>query len=376
MRDFLAEARALHASSIVLDGHVDTPLRFRDEGWQWTSDELKGGQLSAATARVGGLDGAFFAAWAHPTQWTGRCAERTLTLIQSVHDQAAQHPEALTICRTASEIRRAKASGRFAAMIGVEGGSAIENNLDILQEFFSCGARYMTLTWVNSLEWCGSSGDENSARGLTDFGRNVVQEMNRLGMMVDVSHISDAAFWDVLQTSAAPVIASHSSSRSISAAPRNLTDEMALSLARKGGVIMVNFYAAFLSDSWRSAYALQRPQVERALIPIRSQYQRCNRPVPFTAEIATIRRHASMLPPVPLSALIDHFDHLLHLVGVDHVGIGTDFDGMALSVEGMENAADLPKVTAGLLERGWDSEALTGMLGANLLRVMDEVCSA
>lgn len=373
MRDFLADARALHADSFVLDGHVDTPLRFLDERWEWVGDDLGIGQLSQETALAGGLDGAFLAAWPKPTQSAGQAADRTRQLIQAVHDQATRHPEAFRVCRTPSEIREAKDEGRFAAMIGVEGGHAIENSLDILREYFERGARYMTLTWANSLEWCGSSGDGDSTRGLTDFGRDVVREMNRIGMLVDISHVSDAAFWDVLACSSVPLIASHSSSRTICAAARNLTDEMAIALARRGGLIMVNFYAAFLSDSWKSAYAAQRPQVDQALISVRAEYERRNEPVPFTAELPTIRRYAQTLPPVPLSVLVDHFDHLLNLVGPAHVGIGTDFDGIALSVDGVETAADLPKVTAGLLERGWSCEDLKGLLGENLLRVMTTV---
>jgi membrane dipeptidase len=373
MRDFLAEAQALHSASIVLDGHVDTPMRFLDEGWEWTSDSLGTGQLSASTAASGGLDGAFLIAWPDPTRWAGRCAERTRMLIKAVQDQATKHQGALTICRTASDVRNARSNKLFAAMIGVEGGHAIEDNLDTLREFFEAGARYMTLTWARSLEWCGSSGDAGSVRGLTAFGRDVVGEMNRIGMLVDVSHVSDTAFWDVLETSSVPVLASHSSSRAICAAPRNLTDEMAVALTRRGGLIMVNFYAAFLSDEWHNAYAAQRSEVHHALAPMRAEYLQRNEPVPFTAEVTVIRKYARTIPPAPLSKLVDHFDHLLRLVGPDHVGIGTDFDGMALSVEGMESAADLPKLTAGLLERGWKDQELKGMLGENLLRVMEKV---
>ncbi|QHN03236.1 membrane dipeptidase [Granulicella sp. WH15] len=371
MRDFLAEARALHAESVVLDGHADTPQRFVDDDWEWTGQPLGLGQLSEETARAGGLDGEFLIAWPEPGSWSGRFAERTRTLIASVHTQAAKHPEALAVCCSPAEIRAAKAAGRFSAMIGVEGGHAIENSLELLREFFASGARYMTLTWANSTEWCGSSGEGKGAKGLSEFGRDVIREMNRLGMLVDVSHVSDAAFWDVLETSSVPVIASHSSSRALCKAVRNLTDEMAVALAKKGGLVMVNFYAAFLSDAWRAAYVAQRPEVEQALKPVREQYRERGEPVPFTAELAVIRPYARQLPPVPFSVLVDHFDYLLRLVGPDHVGIGSDFDGIALSVEGMESAADLPKVTAALLERGWQAGELKGLLGENLLRVME-----
>ncbi len=211
-------------------------------------------------------------------------------------------------------------------MIGVEGGHAIENDLDILREYFSSGVRYMTLAWATSNDWCGSSGEGPDAPGLTAFGRDVVREMNRLGMLVDVSHVSDAGFWDVMETSLAPAIASHSSSRALCAAERNLSDDMVIALAQKGGLVMLNFYAAFLSEAWRAS--------------------------------------------VPFEVLIDHFDHLLRLVGPQHVGIGSDFDGMTRSVEGLESAADLPKVTAALLHRGWLPNELRGLLGENLLHVM------
>jgi membrane dipeptidase len=371
MSDLLGEARQLHAECIVLDGHADTPQRFVDEGWNWTGDALGLGQLSAGTAREGGLDGGFLIAWPEPEAWAGRFAERTRSLIAGIHEQARKYPEALAICRTPEEIRTAKQAGRFAAMIGVEGGHAIENSLDLLREFFDNGARYMTLTWANSNDWCGSSGAGANAMGLTDFGRDVVREMNRLGMLVDVSHVSDAAFYDVLETSAVPVIASHSSARAICSAARNLTDDMVRALAAKGGVVMVNFYAAFLSDEWKTAYVAQRPQVNEALEPVHARYRQAKTPIPFTAELEVIRDFARRLPPVPFSVLVDHFDHLLRVAGPEHVGIGSDFDGIALSVEGMESAADLPKITAGLLERGWAAGDLRGLLGENLLRVME-----
>ncbi len=370
MRDFLAEARQLHAASVVLDGHADTPQRFVDEGWNWIGDPLGMGQLSAETAREGGLDGGFLIAWPEPEAWAGRFAERTRALMASIHAQAAKHPEALAVCRTPEEILAAREAGRFAGMVGVEGGHAIENDLGILREFFDHGARYMTLTWANANDWCGSSGAGANAMGLTAFGRDVIAEMNGLGMLVDVSHVSDAAFWDVLETSKAPVIASHSSARAICGAARNLTDEMAVALAAKGGVVMVNFYAAFVSDEYRHAYNAKKPEFEAALEPIKKAFAERGVALPFHTELEALRPLARTLPVIPFSVLVDHFDHLLRLVGPAHVGIGSDFDGITLSVEGMETAADLPKVTAGLLERGWAADALKGLLGENLLRVM------
>ena len=359
----------MHAACLVLDGHADTPQRFVDDSWDWCGKPLGIGQLSAESAIAGGLDGGFLIAWTEPA-WAGRYAARTRQLIASVHEQAARSPQEVAVCRSPEDVLHAKSRGRFAAMIGVEGGHAIENSLDILREYFASGVRYMTLTWANSNDWCGSSGEGSNAPGLTDFGRDVVREMNRLGMLVDVSHVSDAAFWDVLKTSAVPVIASHSSSRALCAAVRNLSDEMVVALAKHGGLIMVNFYAAFLSDAWKAAYIAQRPAVNAALEPIRARYREEGRPVPYIAELEVIRAYARQLPPVPFNVLVDHFDHLLRLVGPEHVGLGSDFDGISLSVEGMDSAADLPKVTAALLQRGWPAQELKGLLGENLLGLM------
>lgn len=372
MADFLAQARALHSESIVLDGHADTPQRFLDEAWNWTGDPLGLGQLSAATAQQGGLDGGFMIAWSQPEEWAGHYAERTRALLESVHLQARRNPAAITVCRSADEVRAAKAARRYAALLGVEGGHAIENSLEVLREFHGAGARYMTLTWANANDWCGSSGAGARADGLTSFGREVVREMNRLGMLVDVSHVSDAAFADVLATSTSPVIASHSSARALCGAARNLTDAMAQAIAAKGGVVMVNFFAAFLSDSWREAWNAQKPAMEAALRPLHARYRALGKPVSYCAEQEIERAWARRLPPVPFSVLVDHFDHMLRVAGPQHVGFGSDFDGIALSVEGMESAADLPKITAGLLQRGWAAEDLKGLLGENLLRVLQQ----
>ncbi len=371
VRDYLAEAQALHQSAIVLDGHADTPQRFADTEWSWTGDDLGLGYLSAETARVGGLDGGFMIAWPQPGFWDGRFAERTRMLMESIHQQARQNPESLRVCRTVADVRGARQQNVFAALIGVEGGHAIENSLENLREFHASGVRYMTLTWANDNDWCGSSGDHANHRGLSSFGREVVREMNQIGMLVDVSHVSDAAFWDVLETSEVPVIASHSSARALCAAPRNLTDEMVRALAQQGGIVMVNFFATFLSDTWRDGWNAQRPEREAALEAESVRHREQGTIMPyFPDEVAIERAFARRLPPVPFSVLVDHFDHMLRVAGPEHVGIGSDFDGIALSVEGMESAADLPKVTAGLLERGWSAQELRGMLGENLLRVM------
>lgn len=370
MPDWLAQAHALHAESVVIDGHADTPQRFADEGWQWTSNDLDGGEISAAAARKGGLHGEFFALWAQPGTWDGRYGERTCRLLEAVEQQVRRYPEALRLCTTAEQVGRSKAQGGFAALLGIEGGHSIENDLDLLREFHDRGVRYMTLTWNNANEWCDSSSDVERHGGLTAFGREVVAEMNTLGMLVDVSHVSDAAFWQVLETSRKPVIASHSSARALTNAARNLTDEMLRAVAQKGGVVMVNFFAAFVSEEFRSAWNAQRHERKAAVAVAGAR--NTVRPISFGEELATDRAFAGLLPRPALSALIDHCDHMLRVCGPSHVGIGSDFDGIPIAPQEINTAADLPKITAGLLARGWNAEQLRGMLGANILRVLDQ----
>ena len=369
----LERARALHAESLVFDGHADTPQRFADDGWHWTASDLGMGQLSAETAREGGLSGGFLVAWAQPDEWHGQFPDRTFALIDSIQTQAQRSPHTLAVCRSADEVQAARADGRFAAMIAVEGGHSIDNSIDTLRAFYGRGARLMTLTWANANDWCGSSGDGENARGLSAFGFEVVQEMNRLGMAVDLAHVSDAAFWDALKASRAPVMVSHSSARALCGAARNLTDDMARAVAEKGGVVMINFFAAFLSDAWREAWNGQRPERDAAVEHVRRYYRSREQPMPFFAGLAVEREYARLIPPVPFSVLVDHFEHLLRVCGTEHVGIGSDFDGIPLSVQGMDSAADLPKITAGLLERGWAESDLRGMLGENAMRVLRAV---
>ena len=372
MTDWLAEAHALHADCTVMDGHADTPQRFVDEHFDWLAPTLDGGQLSAAAANAGGLHGEFFALWAEPVQWSGHFVERTYALLAGVERQIALHAEVLSLCRTAAEVRQAREAGRFAALLGIEGGHSIANDLDLLRDFSARGVRYMTLTWSNTNDWCDSSGDEPRHGGLTTFGRQVIAEMNRLGMLVDVSHVSDAAFWQALQTSRAPVIASHSSARALTDSYRNLTDEMLRAVAAADGVVMVNFNAAFIDEQhrmhWNALHA-ERIAAEERLCAL---WQEHGRPVPYRAELELAHTFLDRAPRPPLSSLIDHFDHVLRICGTGHVGIGSDFDGIPAAPVDVDSAADLPRITAGLLERGWKPQELRGMLGENILRVLEQ----
>lgn len=373
---------SFHQSALVLDGHADTPQRFVDEGWDFAGP-LGNGHLNLETARAGGLDGEFFAIWVEPAEWRGRFRERALQLIRGVQQQVAKHPEQMRLCLTAADVRQAKADRAFAVLLGLEGGHAMENSLGLLRRYFELGVRYMTLTWTNTNEWADSSGDQNDPAvahhgGLTDFGREVIREMNRLGMMVDVSHVSDATFWDVLRTSKAPVIASHSSARALCSSARNLTDEQLLAVATNNGVVQVNFYAAFLEDRFRDAWKATEPERHLLQLAAEQPYRERGEPVPYSIGLEIDRRFYAerMSTKVPLptfECLIDHLNHVAQVAGVDHVGLGSDFDGFSMLPQGIRSATDLPKITGALARRGYTSHQLEKLLGGNLLRVMAQV---
>lgn len=373
-----AEADALHRSSVVVDTHADTPQRFVDEVWDFVTSPLGRGHLNLAAARSGNLAAEFFALWVDPAQHPlGTQAHRTLTLLDGVLEQVRRHPSELALCTSPAELLAAHTAGRFAILLGIEGGHSIENSLALLRIFHLLGVRYMTLTWANSNDWAESSGDLRTTQpGLTGFGREVIAEMNRLGMMIDLSHASDQTFWDTLSVTRAPVLASHSCARALCQSPRNLTDDQLRALAAQGGVCMVNFYSAFVEENCRLAQIAQRPEREAAHARQAAEYSARNQPIPFAASNAIDQAFAARIPRPPLSCLIDQFDHILQVAGIDHVGIGSDFDGISSMPEGIDSAADLAKITVALAERGYSAEALSKVLGGNLLRVFAEVQAA
>ena len=368
---------SVHHASLVIDTHADTPQRFLDEGWEFDAP-LGHGMLSLDTAAAGGLNAEFFAAWVEPRLYPGQYASRTVALLQAVHDQVRRHPDHMRLCLTPDDILAAQAENKFAALLGVEGGHSIENSLDNLRAFHALGARYMTLTWSNTNEWADSSGDLNNPAiphhgGLTAFGREVVREMNRLGMMVDVSHVSDKTFADVLAITAAPIIASHSSARALTAAPRNLTDDMLRAIAANDGAVMVNFFPSFIDEDWRTAWNTLLPELHEAQHALEKQLHAEGKSVSYAQAAAIDREFAARIPRAPFASLIDHIDHVARTAGIDHVGIGSDFDGMPSLPEGIDSAADLPKVTAALMARGYSAEQMQKLLGANVLRVFRDV---
>lgn len=370
----------IHAFALVIDTHADTPQRFVDESWDFTSP-LNGGMLNLASARAGNLGAEFFAIWPEPAAWAGRFSERTFSLIEAVHEQVRRHSGELALCTSPAEIRAAHAAGRFAVLMGIEGGHAIENSLDLLRRYHALGVRYMTLTWANSNDWADSSGDLFDPAvphhdGLTNFGREVIAEMNRLGMMIDVSHASDKTVADVLEITRAPILASHSCARALCDSPRNLTDSQLRAIAANGGAVMVNFYSAFVNETYRRAVNTIRDERSAAHDSLAAEYADRDEPIPFHLSNQIDRDFAARLPRPPFDSLIDQFDHIIRVAGIDHVGIGTDFDGMSSTPEGIDSAADLPKITAALAARGYSADDLHKILGGNLLRIFAAVQSA
>ena len=376
---------AVHRSAIVIDTHADTPQRFADENFD-LSDPLGGGNFNLASARKGNLGAEFFSIWVEPKLYNGHYARRTLVLIDAVKQQVAKHGDQMMFATSPEDIERAHREHKIAALMGIEGGHSIEDSLALLRQYYALGVRYMTLTWSNSNGWADSSGDIDDAsvphtkEGLSEFGKDVVYEMNRLGMMVDVSHVSDRTFFRTLIISRAPVIASHSAARALCDAPRNMTDDMLRAIANsggpesKGGVVQVNFYSAFISQAYRDAQKAQKPDVEKAVQELKDRYKSEGKTAPQTEIDKLQRQFADRIPRPPLADLIDHIDHIAKVAGIDHVGLGSDFDGVDGQLpQGMDSPADFPKITAALMERGYSAEDCRKILGGNLLRVFAEV---
>jgi membrane dipeptidase len=365
-------AREVHFSSLVFDTHTDTPQRILFDKFDLGHRD-GAGCVDIPRLRDGGVGAVFFALWV-PVDITGEAAtRRARDLLDATAAQIELHARELALCDSVSEIKTARAANKIAVLLGLEGGHAINADLAVLREFHARGLRYMTLTHNAATEWADSSSTAAVHHGLSDFGREVIREMNRLGMMVDVSHVSDATFDDVLATSRAPVIASHSGCRALCDAPRNLDDERIRRLAAAGGVMHVVFHNSFLSQEYASAY---RSMADQSLARQKELQEK------FGQNEARILMEGQRwndalilggkLPRVSWEKIVDHIDHAVRVAGADHVGIGSDFDG-AFMPQGMEDASKLPRITEGLIRRGYPDADIRKILGENTLRVMVEV---
>jgi membrane dipeptidase len=374
-------AQELHRKAVVIDGHNDITEIMVDTGYDLATPSVGKYHTDLARLKAGGVTGQFFSVYvdrkyasqAHAAEKylvEGGSARRALDLIDVVYRAAEKYPSDITMAYTAEDIRRAKRQKRVAALLGVEGGHAIENSLSVLRELYRLGVRYMTLTHNNTNSWADACCDEARHGGLSDFGKEVVAEMNRLGMFVDVSHVSDETMADVFDVTKAPVIASHSSARRFSNHKRNIPDELLARFRQNGGVVMINFYPAFLDEKVRQAGldrdARLKPQRDALNARFRDQPERL-------AEELRKLNEANPLPNTTLGMIVDHIDHVVKIAGVDHVGLGSDFDGVPFLPEGVRDVADLPNITYELLRRGYSDRDVLKILGGNLLRALDEV---
>lgn len=366
---------SVHRRAVAVDMHADTVQFVIDEGAD-LSRRLATTHLDAVRMREGGLDAQFFSVWVEPEVYglggEGAVA-RADAQVEAVRALASRHPELWTFATTAADIRRAHDEGKLAALLGLEGGYAIDERLERVGHYFERGVRYMTPAWTHSLSWAGSSGDaEGAARGLNDFGRAVIREMNRLGMLVDVSHVSDRTFWDMIETSTSPVVATHSNCRALTDVPRNLTDDMIRAIAGTGGCVCAVFYPGFLEPGWKA----RKDAVEAEIQPLIEEAERGADGNGSLKRIAgdrvREREFAARLAPVPYTRVADHIDHVVSLTGVEHVGCGSDFDGITATPAGLSSVAELPNLTGELLRRGYTAADVSKILGGNVLRVMEE----
>lgn len=338
-------AARVHKEALVVDTHIDTTMMLGREGWDFMvrHSAVKGedsNHVDLPRIREGGLGAAFFSIYMPGTITGPEAVKRSLVLIDHVRSLAEAHPNEIVLATTAAEVRAAHKVGKFAALMGMEGGHMIDDSLAVLRDYQRLGVRYLTLSHSVNTNWSDSSGDTPKHNGLTDFGKDVVRELNRLGMLVDISHVSDKTFWDAMETSKAPLVASHSSLRSISGHPRNMTDDMIRALGGKGGVIMINYSRSFLSNELYEAGLKNVPMAER--------------------------------PTVTWEKIVEHIDHAVKLVGATHVGLGSDFDGTTVP-DGMDDVSMLPKITGALLDKGYSEQDVKNIMGENILRLLETV---
>ena len=373
----------VYRDAIVIDTHNDVPSKMIDDGYTADVRHSPGfakdqGQSDLPRFMESGITGQFLSAWVdapYALKTPDSSWKRIQIYLDTIDAFVRRHPTELILATTAREVREAKVQGKVAMLIGVEGGHAIEGSLDHLRELYRRGVRYMTLTWNNGTPWAGSAAGLNNTRtgGLSSFGREVIREMNRLGMLVDISHVSDSTFFDAIAVTSAPVIASHSSARAINSHRRNMSDEQLRAVARNGGVVNINFYSLFVDKRFMaqadSIVAARAAETKEAL----------KRPGADSAAINKAAEHANdvalrALPRPPVSILIDHIEHIAKVAGIDHVGLGSDFDGVSgLLPAGMDDVTRLPLIAQGMLDRGFSEKDIKKVLGGNMIRVMEAV---
>jgi membrane dipeptidase len=365
------KAHKLHFSSIVLDTHDDTTQRFFSPDYD-LGKQNPTGHVDIPHMKEGGMNAIFFSIWIDGRITGPPAVEKALDQIDAVRENVRKYSNDIVLAVTADDVRRAHAQGKIAALMGVEGGHMIGNDIRMVRIFADLGVRYMTLSHFYNDEWADSSTDKPVHNGLTDFGKDIVREMNRQGMMVDISHVSDKTFYDALEVSKAPLIASHSSCRALCNHVRDMSDDMIKALAAKGGVIQINYEKSFIDQAYKDAYEKETGGVVAHMDELTKG---CNNDEAcISREMAKMQQKLTAegkLPHVSWERIVDHIDHAVKLVGPDHVGLGSDFDGADMP-EGMENCSKLPKITEALLRKGYSEADIRKILGENTLRVMEQ----
>jgi membrane dipeptidase len=367
------QAARVHERAIVVDTHADTTQRLVFDPKFNIGERHGDGNIDIPRMKDGGLDALFFSIWV-PSDVTGPpTVKRAFDQIDAVREAVRAHPNDLVLATTAADVRRAANEHKIAALMGVEGGHMIDDDMRLLRDYAALGVRYMTLTHFKNNNWADSSTDKPAHNGLTPFGKDVVREMNRLGVMVDISHVADKTFYDALAVTTVPVIASHSSCRAIANHPRNMTDDMLRALAKNGGVVMINYHAAFLSEEFRVASEKRNGTVVASMD---AMSKKCGGNEACTTMESERADHEAMakgeLPKVMWEKIIEHIDHAVKIAGADHVGLGSDFDGATMPI-GLEDVSKLPKITDALLKKGYSEQDVEKILGGNILRVMEAV---
>jgi membrane dipeptidase len=366
------QANKLTHSAIVIDTHDDTTQRLLDPHFDLAARH-DDGNIDIPRMREGGLSAIFFSIWISGKILGPEAVKQALDQIDAVRETVRKHPQDLVLAASAEDVRAAHQQGKIAALMGVEGGHMMGNDLAVLRTFAALGVRYMTLTHMENNEWADSSTAKPEHNGLTDFGKDVVREMNRLGIIVDISHVSDKTFYDALAVSKAPIFASHSSCRSICNAARNMTDDMMRELAKHGGVIQINYHVGFLSQDFRD-FENAHPEIEKEINE--EVKKRCgdNEACKLSMGDKVVRdfMESGKLPKVNWTLIVDHIDHAVKVAGIDHVGLGSDFDGAVMPI-GMPDVTHLPQITDALLKKGYSEADIRKILGENTLRVLTDV---
>ncbi len=359
----------LLSNLLIVDTHIDTTGYIVDEGYQ-LADQHKYYQNDIPRLRRGRVGAVFFGVYVQPQDFAQPLwVTRTLEWIDALHEEVRRNPKDLEMASTADDIVRIRQAGKVAALLGLEGGHLISNSLPVLRDYYRLGIRYMTLTHFKNNDWADSGSDQPVHNGLSSFGREIVKEMNRLGMMVDISHVSDKTFYDAIEMSRAPVIASHSSLRALCNIPRNMSDDMLRALARNGGVIFINFNIAYLDENASAAFTRLHSARDRDIADMLALNS--GNPQRWEMKRAIQQRYKAQLPAVDISAVLRHIDHAAKTIGADHVGLGSDFDGVSGMVpDGMEDVSKYPALVKGLIDMGYSDSDIRKIMGENLLRVM------